>query len=207
MTSSSPINVTTWSTTDVDPDVATTTARAVAMSLVAGIVIVVTVIGNLLVAVSFGVDCRLRTVSNYFLLSLSVADLSIGLVSMPLYTVYVLLGRWPLGQVVCDLWLSLDYTTSNASVASLLLISFDRYLSLTRPLSYRVRRTSRKASVAIVIAWVVSAALWSPWILAWPYFDGERTVPRDRVRKNPLSSIPSPVFRYCRCILCCIHIR
>jgi len=75
------------------------------------------------------------------------------------------------GSVVCDAWLSLDYTVSNASVANLLLISFDRYMCVTRPLKYRVRRTSRCAIVMIVGAWVVSALLWTPWIVAWPFID------------------------------------
>lgn len=49
-----------------------------------------------------------------------------GLVSMPLFTMFLIMGRWPLGRVVCDLYLCLDYTISNASVANLLIICFDR---------------------------------------------------------------------------------
>ena len=150
--------------------------------IVAVVVVVVTLslitcAGNLLVIISFKVDAQLQTVSNYFLLSLSVADLTIGLVSMPLYSVYLLMGYWPLGHVVCDAWLSLDYTMSNASVANLLVISFDRYFSVTRPLTYRVRRTSGRAAAMIAGAWTVSALLWTPWIVAWPHLEGERTVP------------------------------
>jgi len=87
------------------------------------------------------------------------------------------MGYWPLGHVVCDAWLSLDYTMSNASVANLLVISFDRYFSVTRPLTYRVRRTSGRAAAMIAGAWTVSALLWTPWIVAWPHLEGERTVP------------------------------
>jgi 7 transmembrane receptor (rhodopsin family) len=68
----------------------------------------------------------------------------------------------------------LDYTVSNASVANLLLISFDRYMCVTRPLTYRVRRTPCRAIVMIVIAWTVSALLWTPWIFAWPFIEVNR---------------------------------
>lgn len=90
--------------------------------------------GNLLVAMAFKIDRRLQTITNGHL---ALADFSIGLVSMPLFSVYLLLGRrWPLGAVACDLWLSVDYTMSNASVANLLVISFDRFLSVKRPLMH-----------------------------------------------------------------------
>ena len=154
-----------------------TTAQITVIALVVAVVSVVTAGGNLMVIISFRMDRQLQTVSNYFLLSLSVADFAIGLVSMPLYTVYLLMKRWPLGSVVCDAWLSLDYTMSNASVANLLVISFDRYFSVTRPLTYRVRRTPRKAAALIAGAWLVSALLWTPWIIAWPHIEGRREVP------------------------------
>ena len=90
-----------------------------------------------------------------------------------------IIGYWPLGPVFCDIWLSLDYTMSNASVANLLVISFDRYMSVTRPLTYRIRRTRRRAAAMIAGAWVVSALLWTPWIMAWQYIEGGRSVPAD----------------------------
>jgi len=153
------------------------TAQTLVVSALVAVLSLATFGGNLLVVVSFSIDRRLRTVSNYFLLSLSIADLTIGVISMPFYSVYVLLDWWPFGRVVCDVWLSVDYTVSNASVANLLVISFDRYFSVTRPLTYRARRTPRRAVALIAAAWTMSATLWTPWIVAWP---GTRSVPDGR---------------------------
>lgn len=123
--------------------------------------------------ISFKIDKQLQTISNYFLFSLAIADLAIGLISMPLFTVSTILGHWPLGPFVCDTWLALDYLASNASVLNLLIISFDRYFSVTRPLTYRAKRTTNRAAIMIASAWGISLLLWPPWIYSWPYIEGE----------------------------------
>jgi len=102
-------------------------AETVLIAVMAGTLSMITVAGNIMVILSFKIDKQLQTISNYFLLSLAIADVTIGSVSMPLYTIYLLLGYWPFGPNVCDMWLALDYLASNASVLNLLMISFDRY--------------------------------------------------------------------------------
>ena len=96
---------------------------------------------------------------------------------MPLFTIYEIYGEWTLGPIVCDAWLAIDYLASNSSVLNLLVISFDRYFSVTQPLSYRAKRTTKKAAMMIASAWLLSLIIWVPAIYGWPVLvDGERIV-------------------------------
>lgn len=167
-------------TTETTPTRSYTIFETILIATVTSLLSLATIIGNCLVMISFKMDRRLQTVNNYFLLSLAVADFMIGLFSMPLFTGYTLLEGWRLGPVICDLWLALDYLCSNASVLNLLMISFDRFFSVTNPLRYRAKRNSKRAAWMIAAAWIISFVTWPPWILAWPYIEGKRSVPEDK---------------------------
>ncbi|CAN0410770.1 muscarinic acetylcholine receptor M1-like [Lampetra fluviatilis] len=171
--------------------------EVVGIGLFTGVMSLATIVGNVLVLVSFKVNKQLHTVNNYYLLSLAVADLIIGIFSMNLFTCYMIMGHWALGSLACDLWLALDYVASNASVMNLLVISFDRFFSITRPLTYRAKRTPHRAALLIGLAWVVSFVLWAPAILFWQYIVGERTVPPDECRIQFLSE---PIITFCTAI-------
>lgn len=67
-----------------------TTLQASLIGVASGLLSLVTITGNFMVMISFKMDKQLQTISNYFLFSLAVADLIIGLISMPLQTVYII---------------------------------------------------------------------------------------------------------------------
>lgn len=72
-----------------------------------------------------------------------------------------------------------------------------RYFSVTRPLTYRAKRTTKRAMTMIGLAWTISFILWAPAILFWQYIVGERTVQPDECYIQFLSE---PIITFCTAI-------
>ena len=154
------------------------TWHLIIFGLLASTVGLVTIGGNLVVILSFVVVPSIRQPTNYFIASLAVSDLLIGVVSMPFYTVYLLFGEvWPLGENLCDLWLSVDYTLCMCSIYTVFCITVDRFCSVKLPAKYRKWRTGRKVGIAICLTWTIPILVFFTSIFGWQHFVGKRTVP------------------------------
>ncbi|RNA05878.1 histamine H1 receptor, partial [Brachionus plicatilis] len=129
----------------------------------------IAIFGNLLVIAAIVVDKSLRTVSNIFILSLSISDLMIGLFVMPLSGTIIIFDKWLWGPHICRSWLSIDYIASTASIFNLFTLSVERYLSITYPLKFMTYQSKSKAKIAVLIVWLTSS-LWIIPINLWSHF-------------------------------------
>nr|XP_044990054.1 histamine H1 receptor [Jaculus jaculus]XP_044990055.1 histamine H1 receptor [Jaculus jaculus] len=138
----------------------------------------VTVGLNLLVLYAVHSERKLHTVGNLYIVSLSVADLIVGAVVMPMNILYLFMSKWSLGRPLCLFWLSMDYVASTASIFSVFILCIDRYRSVQQPLRYLRYRTKTRASATILGAWFLSF-LWVIPILGWHHF-----MPQDSGRRE-----------------------
>lgn len=128
----------------------------------------ITIVGNILVIVAVSRELCLRTVTNYFIVSLAVADLMVGGIVMPFSISHEMTNNfWLYGPAWCDLWHSFDVLASTASIMNLCVISLDRYWAINDPITYPVKMSNSKVSILITGVWVCSAGISFPAIAWW----------------------------------------
>ena len=144
----------------------------VVLVIIFSIITLLTTGGNCLVLAAIATNRQLRSRTNYFVFSLAVADLTVSILVMPFSVVNVLFDSWHFGWVFCYFWISCDVTCCTASILHLCVISMDRYLAITEPLTYKVTLSRRRALAMIACVWVCSIAIsFIPIYLGW-YSDG-----------------------------------
>ena len=136
----------------------------IASACFVAVLMLLTLAGNITVCVCFYRYHDLRTICNYFIISLSVSDILVALLAMPIWLVIQfsdLLMPLPLPAGLQLLWSSTDILVGTASILNLVAVSFDRYLAITKPFSYSECLTSSRAIKIIAALWVFSLTLFA----------------------------------------------
>ncbi|XP_077352251.1 5-hydroxytryptamine receptor 7-like [Festucalex cinctus] len=142
--------------------------RLLLLGSVLTLMTLVTIGGNLLVVVSVCAVKKLRQPANYLLVWLAAADLSVAVAVMPFVGVTELSGgRWRFGRCFCNVFVAMDVMCCTASILTLCAISIDRYLGITRPLTYPMRQDGRRTAKMMVWVWLLSASITLPPLFGW----------------------------------------
>lgn len=132
-----------------------------------GFIILSALFGNLLVIVSVMRHRKLRVITNYFVVSLALADMLVALFAMTFNASVELSGRWLFGYFMCDVWNSLDVFFSTVSILHLCCISVDRYYAIVQPLDYPLIMTNVRLGTMLSVVWC------SPTVMSFlPIFAG-----------------------------------
>ncbi|XP_074550917.1 5-hydroxytryptamine receptor 2A [Halichoeres trimaculatus] len=127
------------------------------------VIIAVTVMGNILVILAVSLEKKLQNATNYFLMSLAVADMLLGILVMPISMVTILYDYgWPLPSDLCPIWIYLDVLFSTASIMHLCAISLDRYIGIRNPIHHSRFNSHTKARLKIMAVWTISVGISMP---------------------------------------------
>ncbi|KAM9836008.1 adenosine receptor A1-like [Aulostomus maculatus] len=130
------------------------------------IIAVLAISGNLLVCVAVSRNKKLRTVTNYFLVSLAVADILVGLVAIPC-AVLTDLGRPHHDLPLCLVLLSILLVLTQSSILSLLAVAAERYMAILLPFQYQRVMSPRNAWLALLVTWVMGGISGSVPLMDW----------------------------------------
>ncbi|NXT64508.1 AA3R protein, partial [Chaetops frenatus] len=111
-------------------------------------------LGNVLVMWVVRLNAAFQNTTLYFIASLALADIAVGLLVMPL-AVVVSLGI-ALPAYGCLFMCCLMVVFTNASILSLLAIAIDRYLRVKLPTRYKIITTERRVWWALGLCWSLS---------------------------------------------------
>ena len=144
--------------------------KFVFLSLVFFFLIFIDIVTNLIIILSIMMEKNKKRVDVCFM-SNAVADLVMGIVIMPFTAMYTLFGHFPFDNFVCFIWNCLDFTAGTVSMLHIAFISYDRYLSVSKPLKYTQSKsnsfsvTGLPTSLILAFIWVFSACAWVPAIM------------------------------------------
>ncbi|XP_002734583.1 adenosine receptor A1-like [Saccoglossus kowalevskii] len=128
-------------------------------------VAIIAIGGNFLVCWAVYRNKHLRCVTNYFIVSLAVADLSVGLFAIP-FALVTSVGL-PEDFYSCLLMNCFVIIMTQSSIFSLLAIAIDRYFAVISPLEYRSMLTGRRALVVILITWFLAFFIGLVPVMGW----------------------------------------
>ncbi|KAI4887085.1 hypothetical protein NFI96_007540 [Prochilodus magdalenae] len=126
------------------------------------IIFILGVAGNGLVIWIAGFKVKKSVITTWYL-SLAVSDF-IYCSTLPLFVIYVLSRNWPFGLFMCKFNSFIMWLNMYSSIFLLTIISVDRCLVVMFPVWAQNQCTVKKASVIVMVAWIISAALSTPYL-------------------------------------------
>ncbi|ELU18833.1 hypothetical protein CAPTEDRAFT_5310 [Capitella teleta] len=128
--------------------------------LLYGMIFVIGLVGNFLVCFAVWRNPSMRTVTNYFIVNLALADFLVILICLPSTVIEDVAMTWFFGRIMCKIVKYLQAVSVAVSVFTLSCISLERFYAICYPLSFK--STPRRAKVMIVVTWVLALLMAIP---------------------------------------------
>ncbi|NXL91619.1 AA2BR protein, partial [Alectura lathami] len=129
------------------------------------IIAVLSIAGNVLVCWAVAINSTLKNATNYFLVSLAVADIAVGLLAIP-FAITISIG-FQVDFHSCLFFACFVLVLTQSSIFSLLAVAIDRYLAIKIPLRYNSLVTGKRARGLIAVLWLLSFVIGLTPLMGW----------------------------------------
>lgn len=125
------------------------------------LIIVISFFGNSIVCkIVFGISA-MRSTTNIYIGSLSISDILITIINIPLQLTQVLTRHWTLGQFLCKCLPFFQSLSVNVSSFTMACIALERFQVVAYPLKPRVGVNG--IILKIIFIWIIAAVVSSPY--------------------------------------------
>ncbi|XP_056303138.1 adenosine A2a receptor b [Danio aesculapii] len=129
------------------------------------VIAILAVAGNVLVCWAVCLNSNLQSITNFFVVSLAVADIAVGVLAIP-FAVTISIGFCS-NFHGCLFIACFVLVLTQSSVFSLLAIAVDRYIAIKIPLRYNSLVTGRRAKGIIAVCWILSVVIGLTPMFGW----------------------------------------
>ncbi|KAM9726286.1 alpha-2A adrenergic receptor-like [Menidia menidia] len=157
---------------------------SILLMILVGMLILLTVFGNVMVVIAVITSRALRAPQNLFLVSLACADILVATLVMPFSLANELMGFWYFGTVWCEIHLALDVLFCTSSIVHLCAISLDRYWSVTKAIEYNLRRTPCRIKSTVCLVWALASFISFPPLITMKKDEGKKDSPVCRINEE-----------------------
>ena len=123
------------------------------------ILVILCIFGNIIMCYLFYRYRRLRIVPNYFIISLAISDLLVGVIAMPLWVSLELAGWTNLPPGIEQTVQCIDIFCCTSSIVNLTAVSIERFFSVYKPLKHRSLMSTKTACCFIALFWIYSSVI------------------------------------------------
>ena len=130
-------------------------ATVVTETTIFALLMIISILGNLLVCYAVYRNPRLRNPSNYYIISLALADILQASCSMPFSVAYLATGEWSFGTAACAFNAIFKLSLRKISVFNMALMALNRYYKVVKPNKYQAVFKPRNIVTTALLAWII----------------------------------------------------
>lgn len=131
----------------------------------------IAVIGNFLICLVIFKTASLRTMSNYYVASLSAFELIISLCMLVFLPDVLVTGKWTFGDVSCQFVGFITAMLATGSIYAMALIALNRYFFMVKSNLHRKYFTKRNVYVSIAASWILAANFPASYVIQGNRFE------------------------------------